>query len=113
VPAAQQQMQQQVMLLKKQLAEFRANQALTEDISKQASMTRGNDQNLLMIEEKTAHYDTQSALDYSEETVRNLLFLTKHMVILFINSILTCYAQLQVWLIWSTLTVLDQWPTYL
>lgn len=69
VPAAQQQMQQQVMLLKKQLAEFRANQALTEDIAKQASLTRGNDQSLLMIEEKTAHYDTQTALDYSEDTV--------------------------------------------
>jgi hypothetical protein len=69
VPTGQQQQQQQIMLLKKQLAEFRANQALTEDIAKQANLTRGNDDNLLMLEEKTAHYDTQSALDYSEETV--------------------------------------------
>lgn len=69
LPSQQQQMQQQIMLLKKQLAEFRANQALTEDIAKQANLARGGDEGLLMIEEKTAHYETQSALDYSEETV--------------------------------------------
>ena len=106
-------MQQQVMLLKKQLAEFRANQALTEDIAKQASMTRGNDQNLLMIEEKTAHYDTQSALDYSEETVRHILLLQIPDDSFIFFSILTCYVQLQVWLTWSTLMVLDQWLIYL
>ena len=68
----QQQLQQQVMLLKKQLAEVRANQALSEDIAKQAELARGNDQTFLMIEEKTAHYETQTALEASEESVRLL-----------------------------------------
>ena len=71
VPAQQQQLQQQIMLLKKQLAESRASQALTEDITKQANMARGNDDKFLIVEEKTAHYETQNALDASEESVRN------------------------------------------
>ena len=86
LPTAQQQMQQQIMLLKKQLAEFRANQALTEDIAKQASLTRGNDENLLMLEEKTAHFDTQSALDYSEETVSACKFIIYKLICNFLVS---------------------------
>jgi chromosome segregation ATPase len=38
VPSTQQQMQQQIMLLKKQLAEVRASQALTDDIAKHANL---------------------------------------------------------------------------
>ena len=70
IPSHQQQMQQQIMLLKKQLAEVRASQALTEDIAKQANLARGNDHTFLMLEEKTAHFETQTALDASEESVR-------------------------------------------
>jgi hypothetical protein len=69
LPHEQQKMQQQIMLLKKQLAELRASQAMTDDIAKQANMTRGNDHTFLMLEEKTAHYETQTALDASEESV--------------------------------------------
>ena len=69
IPSHQQQMQQQIMLLKKQLAEVRASQALTEDIAKQANLARGNDHTFLMLEEKTAHFETQTALDASEESV--------------------------------------------
>ena len=69
VPTQQQQMQQQIMLLKKQLAEVRASQALTEDIAKQANLARGNDDGFLMLEEKTAHHETQTALEFSEESV--------------------------------------------
>ena len=69
VSAHQQQLQSQIMLLKKQLAEVRANQALTDDIAKQANLARGNDHTFLMLEEKTAHFETQSALDASEESV--------------------------------------------
>lgn len=65
----QQQQQQQIMLLKKQLAEVRASQALTDDIAKQAQIVRGSDHASLMIEEKTAHYETQSSLEASEESV--------------------------------------------
>ena len=68
-PTSQQQLQQQIMLLKKQLAEVRASQALTDDIAKQANLARGNDQTFLMLEEKTAHYETQTALEASEESV--------------------------------------------
>ena len=57
------------MLLKKQLAEVRASQALTDDIAKQANLARGNDQTFLMLEEKTAHYETHTALEASEESV--------------------------------------------
>ena len=52
----QQQLQQQVMLLKKQLAEVRASQALNEDIVKHVNIARGQDENNFIIEEKTAHY---------------------------------------------------------
>ena len=69
IPTQQQQMQQQIMLLKKQLAEVRASQALTEDIVKQANLARGNDDGFLMLEEKTAHHETQTALQFSEESV--------------------------------------------
>jgi hypothetical protein len=71
VPHEQQQMQQQIMLLKKQLAEMRASQALSDDIKQQANLARGNDSTFLMIEEKTAHFETQTALDASEESVNN------------------------------------------
>ncbi|CAF0756552.1 unnamed protein product [Brachionus calyciflorus] len=73
VPNHEVQMQQQIMLLKKQLAEVRASQALTEDIAKQANLARGNDTSFLMLEEKTAHYETQTALDASEESYLTLL----------------------------------------
>lgn len=77
VPAQQQQMQQQIMLLKKQLAEVRASQALTDDIAKQAQLARGvGDHASLMIEEKSAHYETQSALELTEETVIEIIFAT-------------------------------------
>lgn len=70
LPAQQQQMQQQIMLLKKQLAEMRASQALTDDINKQAQLARGHgDHASLMIEEKTAHYETQTALEATEDLV--------------------------------------------
>jgi chromosome segregation ATPase len=69
VPSTQQQMQQQIMLLKKQLAEVRASQALTDDIAKHANLARGQEEGFLMIEEKTAHYETQTALEQSEESV--------------------------------------------
>lgn len=81
VPNQQQQMQQQIMLLKKQLAEVRASQALSEDIAKQANITRGNDHSSLILEEKTAHYETQSALEASEETVRILNFFNHRLFI--------------------------------
>lgn len=68
-PLQQAQMQQQIILLKKQLAEMRASQAMTDDIKQQANMIHGNDQSMLMIEEKTAHHETQFALEASEETV--------------------------------------------
>ena len=68
-------MQQTIMLLKKQLAEVRASQALTEDIAKHANLARGNEEGFLMIEEKTAHYETQTALEHSEESViKSLIF---------------------------------------
>jgi hypothetical protein len=69
----QQQMQQQIMLLKKQLAEVRASQALSEDIVKHANLARGQDDGFFMIEEKTAHYETQSALESSEESYFTLV----------------------------------------
>lgn len=72
-PTNQQQLQQQIMLLKKQLAEVRASQALTDDIAKQANLARGNDQTFLMLEEKTAHFETQTALDASEESFFNII----------------------------------------
>ncbi|RNA12864.1 forkhead-associated domain-containing 1-like, partial [Brachionus plicatilis] len=73
IPNSEVQMQQQIMLLKKQLAEVRASQALTEDIVKQANMARGNDPSFLVLEEKTAHFETQTALDVSEESYLTLL----------------------------------------
>ncbi len=69
VPLSQLQMQQQIILLKKQLAEFRANQALSEDISKQAILASRGDESLLNLHEQTCAYETQSILDSSEETV--------------------------------------------
>lgn len=72
VPNQQQQMQQQIMLLKKQLAEVRASQAMTDDIAKQANLSRGNDQTFLVLEEKTAHFETQTALESSEESVKKI-----------------------------------------
>lgn len=69
----QQQLQQQVMLLKKQLAEVRASQALNEDIVKHVNINRGQDENNYIIEEKTAHYETQTALESSEESYLTLL----------------------------------------
>jgi hypothetical protein len=74
MPSSQTQMQQQIMLLKKQLAELRASQAVSEDIVKQANLSAfGGDTSLLMLEEKTAHYETQTALEASEETYLTLL----------------------------------------
>jgi hypothetical protein len=73
VPYEHQQMQQQIMLLKKQLAEIRASAALSDDIKQQANMARGNDSTFLMIEEKTAHFETQTALDSSEESYLTLI----------------------------------------
>lgn len=75
IPNSEVQMQQQIMLLKKQLAEVRASQALTEDIVKQANMARGNDPSFLVLEEKTAHFETQTALDVSEESVSGQIFI--------------------------------------
>lgn len=69
----QQQLQQQVMLLKKQLAEVRASQALNEDIVKHVNLSRGQDDCNFIIEEKTAHYETQTALEASEESYLTLL----------------------------------------
>ncbi len=50
------QLQQQVMMLKKELAEVRAAQAMNEDIAKHVGITRGCDESNFIIEEKTAHY---------------------------------------------------------
>ena len=73
VPHENAQMQQQIMLLKKQLAEVRASQALTDDIRTQASLARGGESAFLMLEEKTAHFETQTALDGSEESYLTLM----------------------------------------
>jgi hypothetical protein len=69
----QQQLQQQVMLLKKQLAEVRASHALNEDIVKHVNLSRGHDDANFIIEEKTAHYETHTALESSEESYLTLL----------------------------------------
>ena len=73
VPNQQQQMQHQIMLLKKQLAEVRASQAMNDDILKHVNLSRGQDENFYIIEEKTAHYETQSALESSEESYLTLI----------------------------------------
>jgi len=51
-----QQLQQQVMALKKELAEVRATQAMNEEIVKHVAVARGCDESNFIIEEKTAHY---------------------------------------------------------
>ena len=43
-------------MLKKQLAEVRAERALSEDIVKHVNIARGCDESNFIIEEKTAHY---------------------------------------------------------
>lgn len=68
----QQQMQQQIMLLKKQLAEVRASQAYTEEIARQTQLATRSDHTTsasMVVEEKTAIYEIQTALEACEESV--------------------------------------------
>jgi hypothetical protein len=88
VPLSQLQMQQQIILLKKQLAEFRANQALSEDISKQAILASRGDESLLMLHDQTCAYETQSILDSSEETVCLFVSLAFRIGLFGLNSFL-------------------------
>ena len=70
---------QQVLVLKKELAEMRANQALAEDshimnvssLDREVSRARGlvNNINAEADMERSAHRETMDALDASENTV--------------------------------------------
>jgi hypothetical protein len=65
-----QHMQQQIMVLKKQLAELRANQALSENNIKQVNIARGQDQDLIIHEEKSKNFETSVFLQDMEESVK-------------------------------------------
>jgi hypothetical protein len=79
----QHQMQQHILLLKKQLAELRANQVLNIDISNQTEKAKGNDESLLAIEAKTAQYETQALLEASEESVSYKILINSHFIGIF------------------------------
>ena len=63
----------QLIQLKKELAECRAAQALSEDIKKHANLSEGNEENFLLIEERTAHFETQNSLEYSEDSFTSVM----------------------------------------
>ena len=82
---SQDQALQQVVMLKKELAEMRANQALAEDkiiasktsLDRQVGKARGliSPANTQADMERSAHRETMDTLERSEQTVRDFYFL--------------------------------------